>query len=277
MEPDALDDRQFELAVRKLADALQYGADRSAFLGAGVDYAQSRAYQPGDPARSIDWRVTARSGRAHVKQYEAPKQLPTWLCVDDSASMGVASGRVGKWRWACLLAGALGLAALRRTSPVGVLLARGERREPSLSRATLYGTLHALRRREPGGSASLGTALRRALPSFASRSNLIVLSDLHDADLVPALRLAAEPHDVAVLRLRDPAEAGVRGAGVFRATEAETGDLFVATGRSRLDAADDADAALTRAGVDRLTLDTRGGWAGALRAFLRDRTGRIAR
>ena len=48
---DQLDARQFQIAVRKLADNLSYGTDRSPFLGSGLEFAQSRQYQYGDPIK----------------------------------------------------------------------------------------------------------------------------------------------------------------------------------------------------------------------------------
>ena len=270
---DHLNARQFLIAVKKLADALNYGADHSPFLGSGIEYAQSRPYQPGDPVRSIDWRVTARAGKVFVKEYEAPKQLPCYLLVDTSASMTVSSTRRSKYAVAVHLAGGLAFACLDRISPVGVVGAGGRdlRLEPSLSRARILQWLHAFRRFRYDEPTTLGRRVIELAPTLPNRCLVVVLSDLHDPEAVPALRLLAQRHDVAVIQLQDPAETGLRGAGFIRAGEAETGRVFVTRGsRSWVDAESTA-RQLKRAGVDHLLIRTDRPFVADLRNFLKGR------
>ncbi|MEZ6019670.1 MAG: DUF58 domain-containing protein [Planctomycetota bacterium] len=86
---EPLDTRRYVLAVRKLADSLSHGTDRSRFLGSGVEYVQSRPYASGDPVRAIDWRVTARTGQVHHQGIRSP-QAPS--CVDPARHLGVDDG-----------------------------------------------------------------------------------------------------------------------------------------------------------------------------------------
>jgi uncharacterized protein (DUF58 family) len=278
---DPLDERQFRLAVRRLADHLCYGTDRSPFLGPGIEYVQSRPYQFGDPVKSIDWRVTARTGKVYVKEYEAPKRMPVYLLIDTSASMAVGSMRPSKYVWAVRIAGGVALACLARISPVGVVGA-GERElrvEPSLSRQRIYEWLLRLRQRRLDERTTLATRLTELGATLTHRALLIVLSDLHDPSALPALKLLAQQHDCAVLQLEDPAERGLRGAGFFVAREAETGRSFVTHGRRRwLDPAR-ASVDLKRGRIDHLRLPLDEPIAPKLAMFLRtrDRVGRGAR
>ena len=278
---DTLDWRQFMIAVKRLADSLSYGADRSPFLGAGIEYVQSRQYQWGDPIRHIDWRVTARTRKPYVKEYEAPKRLPCYLLFDTSASMTVSSQPRSKYAVAVHIAGGLALACLDRISPVGVVSvgSSGFRIKPSLSRHQVMMWLFRLRRYRYDESTRLGRRIVELSPTLINRSLVIVLSDLHDPQAIDALKLLAQKHDCVVLQLRDPAEEHLRGAGAFRGQEAETGESFVTLGRRAWVDQSKINEELKRGGIDHLIIPTDKPFAQKLRYFFgsRDLLGKGAR
>jgi len=270
---DQLNARQFLIAIKKLADELSYGTDRSPFLGSGIEYAQSRIYQWGDPIRSIDWRVTARTGKVYVKEYEAPKRMPCYLLMDTSASMTVTSVKRSKYAVAVHIAGGLAFACLDRVSPVGVVGVGGRdyRIKPSLSRGQIMQWMHHFRTFRYDEPTTLGRRVAELAPTLTSRCLVMVLSDLHDPSAVPALKLLAQQHDVIVLQLQDPAELGVRGAGFLQAGEAETGRVFVTTGGRQWVDPETTARDLKRAGVDHLLIRTDKPFVAILRNFLRAR------
>lgn len=270
---DHLNARQFLIAVKKLADALNYGTDHSPFLGAGVEYAQSRQYLPGDPVRSIDWRVTARTGKVFVKEYEAPKQMPCYMLLDTSASMTVSSTKRSKYASAVHIAGGLSFACLDRVSPVGVVGVGGRdvRIEPSLSRAQVLQWLHDFRRFRYDEPTTLGRRITELAPSLTSRSLVVVLSDLHDSEALPALKLLAQRHDCIAIQFQDPAEMGMRGAGFLRAGEAESGRVFVTRSSRQWIDPEVTARELKRSGVDHILIRTDLPFTAELRNFLRAR------
>ncbi len=272
---DPLDARQFEIAIKRLANALTYGQESSPFLGSGMEYVQSRLYQPGDPVKFIDWRITGRTGRFHVKEYEAPKQMPVYLLVDSSASMTVSSQTLSKYAWAVQIAGGIALAAVEHMNPVGLMTVgdRSLHHTPALSRGTILQWLHQLRRHHFTEGTTLGRRVRELIPRVEHRCLFIVISDLHDPDAVPAIKLMAQDHDCAVLHLEDPAERGGLKAGILRGVEAESGQEFVAGGRTRFILGEDA-RSLARAGVDYLKLPTDEPILAKLRHFLKNRNSR---
>jgi uncharacterized protein (DUF58 family) len=272
--------RQFVIAVRRLADDLSYGLDGSRFLGSGIDYVQSRLYQPGDPVKSIDWRVTARSAKVHVKEYEAQRRIAAWILIDTSASMIVSSVARSKYELALHVAGGLALACLDRTSPVGVLGcgSRDVRVEPSLAKDQVLQWLLRLRRHAFDESTHITRRLQQLRPTLPSRSIVIVCSDLHEEGAVHALALLAQQHEVAVVQFQDPAEVHLRGRGFVRGQEAETGRAFVTRGAPLLDPAR-VEQELRRGGVDHMLVRTDQPFVHRLRQFFRARglSGRGAR
>ncbi|MGL4424288.1 MAG: DUF58 domain-containing protein [Gemmataceae bacterium] len=278
---DRLDSRQFLLAIKKLANTFNYGTDRSPFLGSGIEYVQSRPYQPGDPIRAIDWRITARTGRVFIKEYEAPKQMPCYLLIDTSASMMIQSGPRSKYATALHIAGGLAFACLDRVSPVGVVgLGESEfRMEPSLSAGQVLQWLHKLRHFRYDESTLFSRRIAQLAPTLNSRSLIIALTDLHDSDGLPALKLLAQRHDCVVLQLQDPAELGLPGAGFLRAGEAESNRMTVVRGRhTGIDTAESVQL-LKRAGVDHRLVRVDQPFAADLRQFFKARNllGRGAR
>ncbi len=268
---DPINAREFEIAVKSLANSVSYGMDDSIFLGAGVEYLQSRPYQHGDPVKLIDWRVTARTGKPYVKEYQAPKQMPVYMLVDTSASMCVSSLRMSKYAWAVQLATGLALAALERMSPVGVL-GCGQRElhvKPSLSRSRIMQWGHQLRHYDFTETTRLGARVRSLAPTLRQRSVVLVLSDMHDPEAMPALKRLAQEHECVVLHLQDPAERDLRGAGIFRGQEAESGRAFVGHGRARWVDMSHVKGELVRSGVDYLFLPTDRPILAQLKQFLK--------
>ena len=255
---EVLDSRQFYLAVKKLADSLSYGTDRSPFLGSGLEFVQSRPYQPGDPVKAIDWRVTARTRKIYIKEYEAPKRLPVYFVIDSSASMTIASAKKSKYETAVFLAGGIALAALDRISPVGVLGvgSSGLHVRPTLSKDQVLQWLHRLRTFRFDEPTTLASKVLELTPSLSQRALVIVLSDLHDDRALAALKRMGQEHDCVVLQLRDPAEESLRNVGFIRGQEAETGRSFVSRGNPGWIDQMAIDSALKRAGIDHLIIDT---------------------
>ena len=76
-----------ELKCRQPVEHLLAGAYRSVFRGRGIEFEDVRIYEPGDDVRAMDWRVTARTGEAHVKRFVEEREQFFYLLVDISASM----------------------------------------------------------------------------------------------------------------------------------------------------------------------------------------------
>lgn len=270
LNPEPVDARQFEVAVKHLANSLSFGQEESVFHGSGLEYAQSRLYVAGDPVKAIDWKVSARVGKLFIKEYQEPKQMPLYLLLDTSASMCVTSLPMSKYAWAVQIATGIALAAQSNVTPVG-LLGCGARElhvRPTLSRNVVMEWSHQLRHHDFLEDTSLAARAREVAPSLKRRTMVIVLSDLHDPEAFPALQVLAQEHDVIVLHLQDPAETGVRGAGLFRGVEAESGRAFIGHGRRAWVDAEGWKSELTRFGIDYLHLPTDEPILGKLRHFL---------
>jgi uncharacterized protein (DUF58 family) len=272
--PESLARGNFEMVVRRLADDLALGADNSLFLGGGLEYASSRPYQPGDSVRLLNWRLTARTGKPFIKEYEALKRTSVYIVIDTSASMAVASTPVSKHDLAVWIGAAVGLLAQRRMSPVAFIGAgeRSVRLVPSLAPNDLWQAIEPLRLARYDERTTLGERLTQLRPRLGRASHVLVISDLHDATARRAMRELAQRHDVATVHTIDPAEVTPLRAGFLRAEESETGREFI--GRSSSTSGISPTQTrfeLARAGIDCLLQRTDEPFIAPLRRFLSTR------
>ena len=100
----------------------QAGQFFSQYKGRGMDFAEVRTYQPGDDIRTIDWRVTARTGKAHTKLFHEERERPIWFAVDQSQSLYFGTQNCFKSVQACLLTAQLAWQAQQLGDCIGSLV-----------------------------------------------------------------------------------------------------------------------------------------------------------
>ena len=113
------------LTAREPTRSVLAGGHRSPFRGRGMDYQESRHYQPGDDIRNMDWRITARAGRPHVKLYEEERERPVIVLADLGPSMFFGTRGAFKSVAAARLAALIGWAAIARGDRIGALIFGG--------------------------------------------------------------------------------------------------------------------------------------------------------
>lgn len=220
-----------------VARAARSGAHVSRLRGRGMDYAESRAYQPGDDVRQVDWRLTARSGRLHTKLYQEERERSMLLLIDTNPSMHFGTRRRFKSVQCARAAALAAWSASHADERVGALAfgACRELQRPRPGHRGVLATLGALARWDavpssPGGE-SLADALRRAARVARGSSRLLVISDgasCGEDARAPLVQLRRQV-DVAVLVVADVLELAMPPPGRYAFEhdgEQATADLF---------------------------------------------------
>jgi uncharacterized protein (DUF58 family) len=114
--------KDLKLTTKRRALSSLAGPNRTNFRGRGIDFEEVRQYQPGDDIRSIDWRVTARSGKPHTKLFREERERPTLLIIDQRANMFFGSRCCFKSVLAAQIGALLAWSALASGDRVGGLV-----------------------------------------------------------------------------------------------------------------------------------------------------------
>lgn len=212
--------------------ALQSGLYVSPFKGRGMEFDETRPYQPGDDIRSLDWKVTARTGRAHTKLFREERERPVLVWVDLRQTMFFATRGVFKSVMAAKAAALLAWSTAAHSDRLGGLIFSDETHQELPPRSGKSGVLRFIQTlsHHPAWdqSSKLASAHARAdtvqhavirLRNVVRPGSLVfLLSDFRHltAQAESHLSQIARHNDVVLIYISDPLESRLPPAGRYR-------------------------------------------------------------
>lgn len=294
--------RQIEIRTNKQVSDSLAGAYHSLFKGQGIDFEEAREYMPGDEIRSIDWNVTARTGKAHIKKYREERELTMMLVVDLSASGNFGSDEISKREQAAELASTLAFSASRNNDKVGLALFTQDVEHyipPRKGRQHILRMIRDILLFEPKKrGTNIAAALEEVNRTLKRKAIVVLISDFLQGPngLLPnpkektsdkvfkALDITNRRHDLVCFELSDPRELHLPELGEIILEDSETGEIVsvdTSNARVRQSYADANQSrmhnfkmALARSNIDLLEVFTNKPFITALRKFFQKRAKR---
>ena len=224
--------RKIEIKTRGLSNEIFAGKYHTAFRGRGMSFSEVREYRAGDDVRDIDWNVTARSRKPHIKVYEEERELTMMLLVDVSASRLFGTTDRLKQQVMTEIAAVLAFSASQNNDKVGCIFFSDRVEKfipPKKGRSHILTIIRELIGFRPESSGtSLSEPVRFLTNVNKKRCTTFILSDFltpesDRAALDDALKIARGRHDLVGIRVYDPREAELPDVGIVELKDAETG------------------------------------------------------
>ena len=215
------------------ARAAQIGMYLSAFKGRGMEFDESRPYQPGDDVRTLDWKVTARTGRAHTKLFREERERPVLLWLDLRQSMFFATQGCFKSVVASQAAALLGWSASAHRDRLGGLIFSESMHKELKPHRGKTGVLRFIQtlcnhpawqsEEHPDTSASIAQSMMRLMNVSHPGSLIFLLSDFRGFDERTEQHLGqiARHNDVVMIHISDPLEAELPPPGKYRFSDGD--------------------------------------------------------
>ena len=223
--------RKIEIKTRGLSNEIFAGKYHTAFKGRGMSFAEVREYRIGDDVRDIDWNVTARSRKPHIKVYEEERELTMMLMVDVSGSRMFGTTDYLKKNIITELAAVLAFSASQTGDKVGCIFFSDKVEKfipPKKGRSHILAIIRELVGFVPESN---GTAISEAVRYLTGvnkkRCTAFLLSDFlnskrDDEALSDALKIATSRHDIIALKVTDPREKEMPDVGIVELQDSET-------------------------------------------------------
>ena len=224
--------RKIEIKTRGLSNEIFAGKYHTAFRGRGMSFSEVREYRAGDDVRDIDWNVTARSSKPHIKIYEEERELTMMLLVDMSDSRSFGTTDRLKKNVITEIAAVLAFSAAQNNDKVGCIFFSDKVEKfipPKKGKSHILMIIRELISFEPESSrTAISEAVRYLTNVNKKRCTTFILSDFMNAprDKAPledALKIAGSKHDLVGIRVYDRREAELPDVGIVELQDAETG------------------------------------------------------
>ncbi len=222
--------RQIEIRTKNVVNDFFGGDYHSNFKGRGMTFSEVREYVPGDDVRSIDWNVTARTGKPHIKIFEEERELSVLILIDVSSSGVFGSKKDLKIDLGVEIAAMLSFSAIKNNDKVGLALFSDkiEKYIPPKK-----GKKHVLRLitdivnhdfENSNKRTSIKTAIDFANKISKRKSVIFLISDFIDDNFWNELKFLNFKHDVVGLQIYDTYERNFPNVGLINIHDSETGE-----------------------------------------------------
>ncbi len=224
--------RKIEIKTRGLSNEIFAGKYHTAFRGRGMSFSEVREYRAGDDVRDIDWNVTARSSKPHIKIYEEERELTMMLLVDVSGSRIFGSTTRTKQNIITEIAAVLAFSAAQNNDKVGCIFFSDKVEKfipPKKGKSHILMIIRELISFQPESQrTAISEAVRFLTAVNKKRCTTFILSDFlspvsDQAPLEDALKIAGSKHDLVGIRVVDEREATLPDVGIVELQDAETG------------------------------------------------------
>jgi uncharacterized protein (DUF58 family) len=202
-----------DLLAKTVVDGFVAGLHRSPDFGFSQEFAEYRAYVPGDDLRHVDWNLFARTERCYLKRYRGETNSQLVVLLDASNSMQYTSGPPKKMDYARFIAASLFYLAIRnQRDAAGLIVFDDEVRDyvrPSTRQGQLARLFAGLEQAEPRARTDFGKPLQHFQQLLHRRGIAIVISDFYEQpeEIVRAIEpLRFHGNDVALFHILDPQE-----------------------------------------------------------------------
>jgi uncharacterized protein (DUF58 family) len=174
-----------DLVAKTVVDGFVAGLHRSPDFGFSQEFAEYRAYSPGDDLRHVDWNVFARTERCYLKRYRGETNSLLTVLLDASNSMNFSSHGVSKMDYARFIAASLfHLAIQNQRDAAGLIVFDDEVRNyirPSTRQGQLHRLLSGLELAEPRARTDFSKPLHHFQEFLRRRGLVLIISDFFES------------------------------------------------------------------------------------------------